>query len=53
MLKLQYFGHLMRRAGSLEKTPMLGEIERRKKERKKERQEERETTEDEVVGCHH
>ena len=23
MLKLQYFGHLMRRADSLEKTPML------------------------------
>jgi len=23
-LKLQYFGHLMRRADSLEKTPMLG-----------------------------
>ena len=27
MLKLQYFGHLMRRANSLEKTPMLGKIE--------------------------
>ena len=26
-LKLQYFGHLMRRANSLEKTPMLGKIE--------------------------
>ena len=26
-LKLQYFGHLMRRAGSLEKTLILGEIE--------------------------
>ena len=26
-LKLQYFGHLMQRAGSLEKTLMLGEIE--------------------------
>ena len=26
-LKLQYFGHLMRRAESLEKTPMLGKIE--------------------------
>ena len=26
-LKLQYFGHLMRRAGSLEKTLMLGKIE--------------------------
>ena len=27
MLKLQYFGYLMRRAGSLEKTLMLGKIE--------------------------
>ena len=26
-LKLQYFGHLMRRNDSLEKTPMLGNIE--------------------------
>ena len=26
-LKLQYFGHLMRRNDSLEKTPMLGKIE--------------------------
>ena len=26
-LKLQYFGHLMRRADSLEKTLMLGQIE--------------------------
>ena len=26
-LKLQYFGHLMRRVDSLEKTPILGEIE--------------------------
>ena len=26
-LKLQYFGHLMRRADLLEKTPMLGKIE--------------------------
>ena len=25
-LKLQYFGHLMQRADSLEKTPMLGKI---------------------------
>ena len=25
-LKLQYFGHLMRRTDSLEKTPMLGKI---------------------------
>ena len=28
-LKLQYFGHLMRRANSLEKTLMLGKIEGR------------------------
>ena len=27
MLKLQYFGHMMQRAGSLEKTLMLGKIE--------------------------
>ena len=26
-LKLQYFGHLMRRANSMEKIPMLGKIE--------------------------
>ena len=30
-LKLQYFGHLMRRADSLEKTLMLGGIEGRRK----------------------
>ena len=30
-LKLQYFGHLMGRANSLEKTLMLGKIEGRKK----------------------
>ena len=30
-LKLQYFGHLMRRADSFEKTLMLGEIEFRRK----------------------
>ena len=30
MLKLQYFGHLMRRADSLEKTLILGNIERRR-----------------------
>ena len=30
-LKLQYFGHLMRRAGSLKKTLMLGKIEGRKR----------------------
>ena len=37
-LKLQYFGHLMRRADSLEKTLMLGKIEgwrRRGRQRKR------------------
>ena len=43
-LKLQYFGHLMRRVDSLEKTLMLGEIGG---------QEEKGTTEDEMVGWHH
>ena len=42
-LKLQSFGHLMRRADSLEKTLMLGKIEGR---------EEKGTTEDEMVGWH-
>ena len=31
MLKLQYFGHLMRRDNSLEKTLMLGKIEGRRR----------------------
>ena len=31
MLKLQYFGHLMRRANSFEKTLMLGRIEGRRR----------------------
>ena len=31
MLNLQYFGHLMRRANSLEKTLMLGKIEGRRR----------------------
>ena len=31
MLQLQYFGHLMRRADSLEKTLMLGKIEGRRR----------------------
>ena len=43
-LKLQYFGYLMRRAVSLEKTLMLGKIEG---------WEEKGTTEDEMVGWHH
>ena len=44
MLKLQYFGHLMRRTDSLDKTLMLGKI--------KGRREEKGTTEDEMVGWH-
>ena len=32
-LKLQYFGHLMQRADSLEKTLMLGQIEGRRRTR--------------------
>ena len=32
-LKLQYFGHLMRRADSFEKTLMLGKIENRRRRR--------------------
>ena len=43
-LKLQYFGHLMQRADSFEKTHNAG---------KDRRQEEKETTEDEMVGRHH
>ena len=39
-LKLHYFGHLMQRADSFEKTLMLGKSEGRK------------TTEDEMVGWH-
>ena len=36
ILKLQYFGHLMQRADSFEKTLMLGKIEgRRRKERQR------------------
>ena len=31
MLKLQYFGHMMQRTDSLEKTLMLGRIEGRKR----------------------
>ena len=43
-LKLQYFGHLIQRADSFEKTLMLGKIEGG---------EEKGTTEDEMVGWHH
>ena len=41
-LRLQYFGHLMRRTDSFEKILMLGK-----------RQEEKGTTEDEMAGMHH
>ena len=34
-LKLQYFGHLMRRADSFEKTLMLGKIEGRRSEQQR------------------
>ena len=37
MLKLQYFGHLMQRTDSLEKTLMLGKIEGRRRGRQKKR----------------
>ena len=43
-LKLRYFGHLVRRVDSLEKTLMLGKIGG---------QEEKGMTEDEMVGWHH
>ena len=33
MLKLQYFGHLVQRANSLEKTLVLGKIESRRRRR--------------------
>ena len=36
-LKLQYFGHLMGRANSLEKTLMLGKIESRRKGQQRKR----------------
>ena len=41
---IQYFGHLMRRANSLEKTPVLVNIEG---------QEDKGATEDKMVGWHH
>ena len=44
MLKLQYSGHLMQKADSLEKTLMLGKIEGRRR---------REGGEDEMSGWHH
>ena len=41
---IQYYGHLMRRTDSLEKTLMLRKIEGRRS---------KVTTEDETVGWHH
>ena len=35
MLKLQYFGHLMRRANSLERTLMLGKTEGKRRGRQR------------------
>ena len=43
-LKLQYFGHLMQRTDTLEKTLILGKIEGRRRKG---------MTEDEMVGWHH
>ena len=43
MVNLQYLGHLMQRANSLEKTLILGKIEGRR----------RSGQEDEMVGWHH
>ena len=43
-MKVQYFGHLMRRVDLLEKTLMLGGIGG---------QEEKRTIEDEMAGWHH
>ena len=48
-LKFQYFGHLTQRADSLEKTMMLGKIEKGMEEEK----EEKVMTEDEMVGWHY
>ena len=44
-LKLQYFGHLMQRVNSLEKTLMLGKTEGTPEKKR--------VTEDEKVGWHH
>ena len=43
-LRLQYFGHLMQRTDSPEKTLMLGKIESRRRRRRQE---------DEMAGWHH
>ena len=51
-LKLQYFGHLMRRTDSLEKTLMLGKIEGRRR-RGRYRRRRKGMIEDEMVGWHH
>ena len=43
-LKLQYFGHMMRRANSLEKALLLGKMDGKRRRR---------TAEDEMVGWRH
>ena len=43
-LKFQYFGYLMQRSDSLEKSLILGKIKGRRRRR---------VTEDEMVGWHH
>ena len=45
MLKLQYFGYLIQRANSLERTPMLGKIEGKRRRGG--------VTENDMVGWHH
>ena len=45
LLKLQYFGHLMQRAHSLEKTLMVGNTENKRRRKK--------VAEDEMVEYHH
>ena len=51
-LKLQYFGYLMRKANSLEKTLMLGKIEGRRRQRTTEN-DVFWTTENKMIGRHH
>ena len=52
-LKLQYFGHLMRTDDSLEKSPVLGKIEgRRRRGHQRMRWKEGRASEDELAGRH-
>ena len=45
-LKLQYFGHLIQRANSLEKTLMLGKTEHKRRRTRR-------MKEDKMAGCRH